>query len=97
MLEAELNNLCERLDINEEEAQDALRTIQLLCAPPPHGIRLSREKIVNVLWAAASLYLALPDRDDGNAGFYRFVEDLTSAFKRARSNRRRQFASPSQV
>jgi len=97
MLEADLTVLCERLDINEDEAYDALRTVQLLCASPPHGIELSREKIANVIWAAASLYVALPKSVGADVGFYRFVEDLAAALKRTGPNRRRPVFSPSQV
>ncbi len=42
MTESDLEALCERADINEDEANDALRTVRLLSAAPPHGIMLSK-------------------------------------------------------
>ena len=85
MTEAELEALCERANINTFEANDALRTVQLLCAAPPHGLLLPRSAVRRVLYAAASLYVTVQQPgDQGARGFYRFVEDLTVAMKRAR-------------
>ena len=95
MTELDLDALCERVDINEDEANDALRTVRLLCAAPPHGIMLSEQDVSRVLWAAAGLYAALPDVDGVPGGFYRFVEDVVTVMKQSRlKNRPRVAANP---
>ena len=97
MLDSEFDALCERADIGEEEANDALRTVQLLCTAPPHGVMMPRDEVANVMWAAASLYAALPSDAPKPGAFYRFVEEVASAMKRARLKKRQPVISPTQV
>ena len=81
MTELDLETLCERVDINEDEANDAFRTVRLLCAAPPHGIMLSEQDVSSVLWALADLYTTLPGMSGVPGGFYRFVEDVVAVMK----------------
>jgi hypothetical protein len=97
MLDSEFDALCDRADINEDEANDALRTVQLLSTAPPYGILLPREEVDNVMWAAATLYAAAADANGTPGGFYRFVEDLSAAMKRVRSRKRQPAISPTKV
>lgn len=97
MHDSEFDALCERADIGEEEANDALRTVQLLCTAPPHGVMLPREEVANVMRAAATLYAVLPNDAPRPGAFYRFVEEVASAMKRARTKRRQPAISPTQV
>jgi len=93
MTESDLEALCERADINEDEANDALRTVRLLCAAPPRGILLPKPDVSRVLWAAASLYATLPETEGVPGGFYKFVEDVVTLMKQSRLKQRPRVAA----
>jgi hypothetical protein len=83
MTDIEIGVLCDRANLNEDEANDALRAVQLLCAKPPHGIQLDRESVRSIMWAAASLHSVIRNGVHRNGGeFYAFVEEITNVIRR---------------
>lgn len=79
MTSTELERLCTKANVNENEANDALRTVELLCARPPYGIRMNRDNVRNVMWAAAALLdVTHPAASRTGGEFYNLVEQLAA-------------------